>query len=93
MTKEDLDRIIKENRFSRIGVYGDDEIENLIEKIYYDGMADGYEIAIFRLQMLGSRMPYGSSRDYLKKNSSRIKTILSAIQEYEQDTVHQEEHD
>ena len=79
MTKEELDNIIENNHFSALHSCSDDEIKNLIQEIYYDGMLNGYEIAIYRLQTLGGRMPIKCTTDYYEKYSKKIRTILDAI--------------
>lgn len=88
MTKEELDKIIKDNKFSHLVTYSDEssaieELDNLIKKVYYDGMAKGYEIAVDRLQLLESRLPPDYPAEYVEKNRDKIKNILSAIQEFE----------
>ena len=57
MTKEELQNIIEENRFSSLTCRTGDEIGDLVQEIYHDGMMAGYELAISRLQML-NRMPF-----------------------------------
>ena len=80
MTKEELQNIIKENRFSSLTCRTGDEIGDLVQKIYHDGMIAGYELAISRLQML-NRMPFKMSEDYMEIQGGRIKRILNAIYE------------
>ena len=80
MTKEELQNIIKENRFSSLTCRTGDEIGDLVQKIYHDGMIAGYELAISRLQML-NRMPFKSNEDYMEIQGGRIKRILNAIYE------------
>ena len=78
MTKEELQKIIEENRFSSLTCRTGDEIGDLVQEIYHDGMIAGYELAISRLQML-NRMPFKSSEDYMEIQGGRIKRILNAI--------------
>lgn len=80
MTREELHAIIKENRFSNLICMSGDEIVDLIREIYHDGMVEGYDLAIFRLQML-YRMPIESSKDYVNKQGDKIKRIMDAIYE------------
>ena len=80
MTKEELQNIIEENRFSSLTCRTGDEIGDLVQEIYHDGMMAGYELAISRLQML-NRMPFKSSEDYMETQGGRIKRILNAIYE------------
>ena len=92
MTKEELQNIIEENRFSSLTCRTGDEIGDLVQEIYHDGMMAGYELAISRLQMLNrmpfkssedymERMPFKSSEDYMEIQGGRIKRILNAIYE------------
>ena len=78
MTKEELQNIIEENRFSSLTCRTGDEIGDLVQEIYHDGMMAGYELAISRLQML-NRMPFKSSEDYMEIQGGKIKRILNAI--------------
>ena len=80
MTKEELQNIIEENRFSSLTCRTGDEIGDLVQEIYHDGMMAGYELAISRLQML-NRMPFKMSEDYMEIQGGRIKRILNAIYE------------
>ena len=80
MTKEELQNIIEENRFSSLTCRTGDEIGDLVQEIYHDGMMAGYELALSRLQML-NRMPFKSSEDYMETQGCRIKRILDAIYE------------
>ena len=69
MTKEELQNIIEENRFFSLTCRTGDEIGDLVQEIYHDGMIAGYELAISRLQML-NRMPFKKQRG-LHGNSGR----------------------
>ena len=71
---------IEENRFSSLTCRTGDEIGDLVQEIYHDGMMAGYELAISRLQML-NRMPFKMSEDYMEIQGGRIKRILNAIYE------------
>ncbi len=79
MTRDELKELIRDNHFSDLHSYTEDNIANLVKEIYHDGMVEGYEMAIFRLQMLGTRMPFDCSQEYVKKNGDKIKTILNAL--------------
>ena len=85
MTKEELQEIIKENRFSNLYCYSEDEIKNLVKEIYFDGMVEGHRIAIDKLQMFNG-LPLGSCDSYFTKQEDNIKRILDAIYEYKKST-------
>lgn len=82
MTKEELEAIIGENHFTRIKVWPDDNLASLIEGIYYNGMADGYRVAIDRLQRFDT-MPIDMAKQYTEKHEKQIEQIIEAIREYE----------
>ena len=80
MTKEELQNINRRNRFSSLTCRTGDEIGDLVQEIYHDGIIAGYELAISRLQML-NKMPFKMSEDYMEIQGGRIKRILNAIYE------------
>ncbi|MBQ6968611.1 MAG: hypothetical protein IJP84_12010 [Lachnospiraceae bacterium] len=83
MTKEEIEKLINSKKFSTaIRCYGKDKLRDLITEIYLDGMSKGYELAMFRLELLNS-MPSTAGDKYLDENLGKIRDIINLCEMYE----------
>lgn len=83
MLKEEIGKLIDSKKIGKtIFCYGDDKLGNVIKEIYYDGMRAGYDLAIFRLELLDG-MPLGSADEYWDDNMENIRTVLDLCKQYE----------
>ena len=84
MTRDEFEKILKDNHFYHIIAWPGDKLSNLIEGIYYDGMRDGYQVAIDRLTEFQDYMPSSMPRIYWEKHEEQINNIIDAIREYKE---------
>lgn len=84
MRKEEIGKLIDSKKFGKaIRCYGDDKLENIIKEIYFDGMQAGYDLAKFRLELIGD-MPFGGADEYWNDNMKNIRSILELCKRYEE---------
>ncbi|SDI56575.1 hypothetical protein SAMN05421493_11829 [Pseudobutyrivibrio sp. 49] len=82
---EEESRILREmdeNRFSSVSCFEKDNMKNLFREIYYDGVKEGLDIAVFRLQLLHG-IPAQCGDEYLDKNMPAIKRTIELCERLE----------
>ena len=87
MNRDEIKKQIENNKFSKaIRCYNKDELCNLIEEIYYDGIWEGYSLAVHRLDSFCG-LPFGMADEYLGKNMEKIRMQLELCRMLEKTTT------
>ena len=66
---------IEANKFSGVRFYYRDPLRNLFQEIYCDGVKDGIDLAVYRLQSIYG-LPSGCGEEYFDKHMPAIKRTL-----------------
>ncbi len=82
MTKEELEKIVNDNKVSSLCSFSGDPLTDLLKEIYFEGYCEGYNHAAGLLQNLGPRIFGCRMDDFLEKNKNRIRERMSAIIKY-----------
>ena len=81
MTRDEYDKIARENRFSSLTVNTDDPLRNTLEENYWEGYKAGYCRAVDVLQMIGPGISSSGSKSFFQHNMDKIRCRLEAMQQ------------